>query len=145
MRVAHGDPLFFLVYNLIMFSLFPSLFAYQLVAPFILRIVLGVIFVLRGYRAFSNFSGDGAAVDSVGIKIDRQLLKIIGVIELLTGIFLIAGLYTQGAAILAALISLGKLWKGVSARSYESNLALLAISLSLILLGAGIWAMDKPF
>ena len=97
-----------------MLSVFPELFNYSQIAPFILRIALGIILIRIGYK--SGF---------------------IGIIQILTAVFLFLGLFIQIAAPLA-IIACYKI------REKKLALMIVATALSLILLGPGLFSFDLP-
>ncbi len=111
-----------------MLSAFPQLFFLEQIAPFILRLALGAIFVARGYR---KLKGEEKSVRA----------RIIIAAELGGGILLIAGFLTQIAAIVIALDRIGALWKN-KFQNWEFDLTLLAVAVSLIFLGPGILSID---
>ena len=133
-------------------NIFPELLTFYLLAPFLLRVASGAIFVYFGYTkifrerarriAFLQkivFGGGGGAA----------MFWIISLAELIGGALLVAGLYTQFAALALAVITLGalavKLWKPkLLDNSVEFYVLLLAVLISLLFLGAGFWALDLP-
>ena len=131
-----------------MINLFPQFFVFSLLAPFILRIVLGLILIYHGYpKLFKAFQGTVSYFESVGIKPAKFWVIVVGLVEFLGGIFILIGFLTQLAAILVSLeflfIVFGlKIKKGF--KELEFDLAILAIALSLIFLGAGAFAVDIP-
>lgn len=117
--------------NLKILSVFPELYNYSSVAPFILRIALGIMFIKNGY-AKNNIFG--------------SVFKLANVI---IGIFLFIGLYTQPVAIIAVAISLIKMFGTIRSgdkpdQNFGYYLLSFAISVSLALLGPGIFALDLP-
>jgi|SRR3989344_6941910 len=136
-----------------MLSVFPQLFAYEQLAPLILRLVLGIIFIAHGYpKLFKNF---GATVDffgSVGLKPAKFLVIIVAVSEFFGGIALVLGFLTQIAALLITMVMLVamvyvkkiKFKKGL-VDGYEFDLILFAAALALLFLGPGAFAIDLPF
>jgi uncharacterized membrane protein YphA (DoxX/SURF4 family) len=75
-----------------------------------------------------------------------------GIIEMVAGIFLVAGLFTQGVAIAGALIAIDALFAKILYRDLDKvvkyskmfYILVLIISLSLIFSGAGAFAIDLP-
>ena len=132
-------------------SLFPELFNFSFLAPFILRIALGVPLIKHG---FSKIISPQSAPQ-----------RILGGIVFLSGIFLVAGLFTQAAAIAVSLILIASsiimrpkfftsetsieigstlVVGGQHPRSWTERLIKLAIAVSLILTGPGMFAFDLP-
>mgnify|MGYP001610651834 FL=1 len=130
-------------------SIFPDLLAFKLFAPLVLRLILGVVFIIHGYpKLFKDFYGTVGWFDSVGIKPAKFWVLVVGITEFFGGIALIVGFATQLAALLIAInmvvaIVLVKRKMGF-VNGYEFDLALLAMALALVFLGAGFYAIDLP-
>lgn len=132
-------------------SVFPQLFAFSELAPFILRVVLGIIFVVHGYpKLFKAFSQTIKFFESIGIKPAKFWVLIVGISEFFGGIFLLTGFLTQISAGLIAIVRLVAIYvkvrkfkKGLI-DGYEFDLILLAAALALILLGPGAFSIDLP-
>ncbi|KKU59147.1 MAG: DoxX family protein [Parcubacteria group bacterium GW2011_GWA2_47_12] len=134
-----------------MLSVFPSLLAFGLLAPLLLRLALGLVFVNFGWHKLARGRADKTAFfESLGWKPGEYFAFGFGVVELVVGVMLIVGIYTQIAAFVAALISLGALAlkRRTTSCGIESTRGFLAllfiISLSLLVLGAGLFAFDLP-
>lgn len=133
-----------------MLSVFPFLLTYQLAAPLILRLTLGAIFVNFGWVKLHRQKTEKAAFfEKIGLKPGRLYLWVIAIIEIAAGLLLIIGLFTQVAALVAAVISLIAVFlKRKQPLSFESSLCLLIvcliIALSLMLTGPGFFAFDLP-
>ncbi|MBX4198813.1 hypothetical protein KW800_00860 [Candidatus Parcubacteria bacterium] len=118
-----------------MLNPFPELLSYSTLAPFILRVVLGLVFLDLGI-----------------LKIKRKHLSwpaLLGAIEVIGAIMLFVGFYTQIAALAIVITTATELyieWKDsqVLKGDFVFYLLLLAISLSLLLTGAGAFARDIP-
>ncbi len=133
-----------------MLSIFPDLFTYSLIAPFVLRIALGSFFVLQGIRRHKE--------DSMGwnaLWVNKKLgtytvAAILAKIQIIIGVLLFVGLFTQVAGILALLFVWVEWFKkrtnGTTIPFQELWLAVLVtvIGLSLLFLGAGSLAIDLP-
>lgn len=104
-------------------SVFPELFNYSQIAPFILRIALAIVLVRFGYSAI--------------FKIITRREKAIGIIQWLTAIFLFLGFLTQIAAVLAIVTVF-------NIKSKMLKLMIVVTALSLILLGPGLFSIDLP-
>ncbi len=130
-------------------SLFPQLFAFEQLAPLILRVVLGVIFIVHGYpKLFGQFAGTVQFFESVGIKPAKFWVFVVGVVEFFGGILLVFGFLTQLVAALLAIRMLVTIWKLKFSQGlvggYELDLALLAMALALLFLGPGAFSLDLP-
>ncbi|QQG45892.1 MAG: DoxX family protein [Candidatus Niyogibacteria bacterium] len=132
-----------------MLNLFPGFLDYGFFAPLLLRLIVGLIFVAHGYpKLFGGFSQTVGFFESVGIKPAKFWVFVVGVVEFFGGIALIVGFATQLAALLIAIDMLVAIWK-VKAKQgfvggYEFDLMLLVAALSLVLTGAGAYAIDLP-
>ncbi len=136
-----------------MLNIFPDLLFLQLLAPFMLRIAVGVMFVWIGYSyLFKDRVAVIAQISSKWPKIAKFSVLFGGTLEVITGIFLIVGLYTQAAAIAGALIAVDALFGKFFYKELDKALKyskvfyilILIVSLSLIVSGAGAFAFDLP-
>lgn len=131
-----------------MLNVFPGLLDYSHFAPFLLRVVLGLVFVVHGYpKLFTSFSQTAGWFDSVGIKPGKFWAFVVGVVEFFGGIALVFGFATQIAALLIAinmLVAIKVNFRRGFVGGYEFDLVLLVIALSLVLTGAGAYAIDLP-
>jgi len=132
-----------------MLNVFPSLLDFSLLAPVILRIVAGLIFVDLGYLKLRKEKARWATLYNSFLFQGNLLLLIIATIEIVGGIMLIIGLYTQIAALLLSILT----FMNVSVefrepsfirRDFVFYLMLLVITLSLLVTGAGLFAFDLP-
>ena len=115
-------------------SIFPELYNYSHIAPFLLRLAIGVFFIASGIKSVFGLT----------------TLKTLGVLEILYGIFFLIGLFVQPAAIAAAIILLTEIifkfrtgFGGIYGQT-GFRFFLLAVLLSLIVLGPGIFSFDLP-
>lgn len=136
-----------------MLNIFPDLLFLQLLAPFLIRVAVGVMFIFIGYSylfkdravVFSQLSGRWP-------KSASSFIWIGGMFEIITGIFLITGFLTQIAAIAGMLIAIDALfvkflYKDLDKVAKFSKLFYILIfitSLSLLFSGSGAFAIDLP-
>jgi uncharacterized membrane protein YphA (DoxX/SURF4 family) len=143
-------------------SLFPSLFDYQLFAPLILRIAVGVFLFLIGFdsvrkkKAAAIVNEDSSATSespadstSPTKKATDSFVMIFGIVALLLSVCIILGAFTQGTALLVIiLIVLNSISRGrlldTSGTSGDALLLILIMCIALLLLGAGTPAVDLP-
>lgn len=119
-------------------------------ALFILRAVLGALFVVHGYpKLFKNFSGFAGWLDSIGLKPGKFWALVAGAVEFLGGLLLIIGLWTQAIGLLIAVQMFVAMWKtkwgkvGLTAQGgWELDLVYLVAGLVLALAGGGIYSLD---
>ena len=113
-----------------MLSLFPQLLFLPPFSAFLIRIALAAVF---GYSAATR------------IRSDRTLLKVFGAVDGVIAVMLLAGIYTQLAAIVGALCTVYWLIKSDVSPLPKSTVALaLIMCLSLVVTGAGPFAFDLP-
>ena len=116
-----------------MLNVFPSLLIYSTVGPFVLRLVLGFIYLDLGILNLRKSS----------------YLKLLGLVEIAGALLLFVGLYAQVAALIFIIISASGFYleykdDRLLKRDIVFYLLLLAISISLLLTGAGAYAKDIP-
>ncbi|MFA6269638.1 MAG: DoxX family protein [Candidatus Paceibacterota bacterium] len=133
-----------------MLNTFPDLLTYSLLSPFILRVVIGLIFVDLGVLLFKGEKARWLTSLSV-LKVPRpeMAIKVFGVIEVVGGAMLILGFYTQMTALILALFTFAESYieykePGILKRNLVFYVMLLAILISLLLSGAGAFAIDLP-
>lgn len=133
-----------------MLNPFPDLLTYSLLAPFILRVVAGLIFVNLGILAFKNEKERWlTSLSILRVPNPKLVLKIMGSIEIMAGAMLVLGFYTQIAALVLALLVFCETYVEykdplILKRNFVFYIMLLAIVLSLLLSGAGAFAIDLP-
>jgi len=133
-----------------MLNTFGDLLTFGLVAPFLLRVIIGLIFIGFGYIKAYGIKKD-SVIEIPGCKKEnlKIIFGIIALVETIAGILLIIGLYTQISAIIIALLSLGAIILKYKHRSAIKNsflfyILVFTIAISLIFSGAGFWAFDLP-
>jgi len=131
-----------------MLNHFPEFLSYGLIAPFILRIVLGYLFINLGYLKLTS-EKKRWQIFFEGIKLRPVLffLKFFACVEIIAGVMLILGLFTQIAALILAILTFGELYiefkeESLLKRSFVFYLLVFTISLSLLFSGAGFFAFD---
>lgn len=120
-------------------------------AYFILRVVLGMLFMVHGYpKLFKNFSGFAGWLESLGFKPGKFWALVAGVVEFFGGIFLVLGLWTQLVGLLIAVQMLVAIWKAKWGKvgltdqgGWELDLIYLAAGVVLALTGGGIYSLDQ--
>lgn len=113
-----------------MLSTFPELLFLAPLAAFVIRVAAGFYIGLAAYRHVLK---------------PRTALRILGSIEGLTAILLIAGAYTQIAALVgAATITLSLIIPSCREFPRSTLLLLMVMTLSLVVTGAGPFAFDLP-
>ena len=133
-----------------MLNPFPELLSFSLLGPFVLRVVLGLIFIDLGILKFRGEKARWlASFEALNIHPADLMLAIYALLQIVGGVFLIAGFWTQVAALVLAVFSgieLGIEWRAreVLKRDLVFYLLLFVISVSLLFTGAGAFAFDIP-
>lgn len=119
----------------------------------ILRIVLGVIFIAHGWgKVFGGIGDTAGFFGSLGIPLPTVAAWGIALLETGGGALLVLGLFVTPLAILFVLHMLAGIFLvhipngffviGPGSGGYEFNLLLAAGALTLIMAGAGKWALQ---
>lgn len=116
----------------------------------ILRIVLGIAFVVHGWVKWQDIGGIQGFFGSVGIPAPGFMAYVVATVELLGGLCLIAGFLTQIASILLFCVMLGAIFFVQLSRpliegggiSWEKEAVFAAAALCLFLAGPGAWSVD---
>lgn len=133
-----------------MLNTFPNLLTFSLIAPLILRVALGLIFINLGYLELTSEKKRWVAfLETVHIKPSAFFVILIGLIEIIGGVFLIAGFFTQMTALVFSIITFGEFYaeyreETLLKRDLIFYFLIFVISLSLLFSGAGIFALDLP-
>jgi uncharacterized membrane protein YphA (DoxX/SURF4 family) len=133
-----------------MLNVFPELLTYSTFGPFLLRVVIGLIFVDLGLLKFKDEKKRWITTfKSLGLKPADGLVSVYGLIQLIGGFMLLLGAWTQvaalGFAIFTAIEGYIEWTEGsILKRDIVFYILLLAISLSLLVTGAGAFALDLP-
>lgn len=129
---------------------FPDLLTYSLMGPFVLRVVLGLIFLDLGLlKLKSENSRWIASFEALHLRPSRYFVSVVGAIDIVGGLMLIAGLWTQIAALVFVVftgIEIYIEWKDsrILKRDISFYILALTIAFSLLLTGAGAFALDMP-
>ncbi|MDN4606302.1 DoxX family protein [Sporosarcina highlanderae] len=116
----------------------------------ILRVVLGVTFLVHGIAKFQMGLGNVAGwFESIGIL--GFLGYVVAFIELLGGIALIIGIGTRLFSALIAVVMVGAIFTsklslgfiGAEAAGYELDLVLLSIAVVLVISGSQLLSLDN--
>jgi uncharacterized membrane protein YphA (DoxX/SURF4 family) len=129
-------------------ALFPELFYLEMLGPFLVRVVAGGVFLAL---AQWHYTERGTLATTLGLRQQLSTLLLWGliVLETLVGSMLMVGLLTQATAIggaILAFIFTGHT-PGIRALTpYTPALhaTLCAICISLLVTGAGAFAVDMP-
>lgn len=110
---------------------------YAHLAPVVLRIALGIIFILHGYPKLVSPGGFAGFFTSIGIPLPSVMVIVVGLVETVGGLALLAGRWIRLAAGLLAVDMLGAILFAKRSMGFlngwEFDFALLAACLSLML------------
>ena len=121
-----------------------------MLGPVILRLAIGLIFIDLGLLKFrSEKSRWLASFQTLGIRPADLFVPIYALLQILGGILLLVGLWTQAAALIFVIFTGIELYvelqaKEILRRDMVFYLLLFIISLSLLLTGAGSYSIDIP-
>jgi uncharacterized membrane protein YphA (DoxX/SURF4 family) len=133
-----------------MLNPFPSLLTYSTLAPFILRLVLAFIVLDLGFLKLGKEKSRWiASLQALHLKPADLWLKAMALIDIVGGIMLLVGWYTQIAALAFVIIFGIEFYVeykdgSILRRDLTFYLLVLAIAVSLLLSGAGAFAFDIP-
>ena len=133
-----------------MLNTFPELLTYSTLGPFVLRAVAGLIFIDLGLLKFkAERSRWLTSLDTLKLRPAPYILNIYAAIQIVAGIMILIGIWTQIAAVVLAVITGIELiieWKAheILRRDFIFYLLIFTITLSLVLTGAGAFAVDLP-
>lgn len=113
---------------------------------FLLRVVLGIVFLAHGLAKFQGGIGNTAGwFASIGLP--GGLAYIVAIIELVGGIALILGIGTRIVSALLALIMVGAIFTVKLAAGfldgYAYDLVLFIIAVYLVMNGSRLYALDQ--
>lgn len=136
---------------------FGFLYTHREFAPLVLRIVVGLIFMLHGWQKITGIEGTTGFFGSLGIPVAPLMAWYVAVVETLGGLALILGAFTRLLAILNGINMVvvillvkmsGMLEKGLPLSlagegGAELELLLLSACIALAILGGGKWSLDQ--
>jgi uncharacterized membrane protein YphA (DoxX/SURF4 family) len=133
-----------------MLSIFPELFAFEFVGVTLVRLAVGIVLLYIGLMT----TGIKKTEYSNNMKVRNYPLSnviplIFGVVEIITGVFLIAGFLTQLMTVIGIYIFINLIFieKHIGRVFDYANLfyfVMILISISVLFLGPGIFAFDLP-
>ena len=113
----------------------------------ILRVVVGLVFLVHGWSKVGNMDGTIAFFGTLGFA--PVFAYLVAWVEVLGGIAIIAGVYARHAALLAAIVALVAVVKVhlpngfTGAGGYEFALLLAVGALAVVLVGPGRHVLRK--
>src|SRR3989344_4096488 len=132
--------------NSLFFNTFPELLYYSALAPLILRLIIGFIFIDLGFLKFGSEKERWlASFETLNLRPADLFLPLYALLQIAGGFFLVIGLWTQIAALAFVIftgIELYVEWKAreILKRDMVFYILVFAISISLLLTGGGAYA-----
>jgi uncharacterized membrane protein YphA (DoxX/SURF4 family) len=129
---------------------FPDLLTFSTLSPFILRVVLGLIIINLGYLKLTKEKVAWQELfETINVHPAKVFVKVLAFIEIIGGLMLVAGSYTQLTSIVFSILFfceavLEYRESNLEKRNLTFYILMFTISLSLIFLGAGAFAVDLP-
>jgi uncharacterized membrane protein YphA (DoxX/SURF4 family) len=133
-------------------NIFPDLLTFGLIAPLLLRVTVGLIFIYFGIVKLlkeKEFKISFFQKIGLGLKSAIFFFWLVAVIEIAGGILLIVGLYTQAVTLALLTVTAGAMYAKTRypqsmSNSVEFFILLFIVLVSLLFLGAGFFAVDLP-
>lgn len=133
-----------------MLNIFPELLNYGLLAPTIIRITLAITLLFIGYETvFSKRLNFLSYFEAKKYPLAKLLPIKLGVAEIIAGLFLLFGFFTQVAALATVFLSLMLMYienrdEKILPHSLTFYLIIAILSVTLLFSGAGAFAIDIP-
>lgn len=127
-----------------MLSVFPSLLSWGQIAPLIIRVTIAAVILFWAYKTLRNWS----ALSSQKTTSSFTILSA-AVLETISGILLVIGLWTQIAALYVTIDLIVRIIGKVKNKAFLTDginyyVLVLVMTLSLLVLGSGMWSFDLP-
>ncbi len=137
-----------------MLSIFPELLAFDILGITVLRVLVGAVLAYIGLITMGvrriHFVTELQVHDSMRNYNFHQVIPwVFGIVEFITGAFLVLGFFTQIMALISAYLflnmSLIERYVG-KVLNYPTifNVVMIVVSLTLVVLGPGAFAIDMP-
>ncbi|OIO32867.1 MAG: hypothetical protein COZ49_04090 [Candidatus Yonathbacteria bacterium CG_4_10_14_3_um_filter_47_65] len=133
-----------------MLSVFPSLFTFWIIAPLILRVAIGFIFVYFGVsKIWKEKKQKIGFFKKIGFGKGIVLFWIVSALEITGGVFLVFGFLTQLVVLVLLAILLYATYIKIHSPKLLTNtlefyILALAVLIALLFLGSGAFAIDLP-
>jgi uncharacterized membrane protein YphA (DoxX/SURF4 family) len=132
-----------------MFNPFPELLTFTLLGYFFLRITVGWILLSSALAHFRQVRSMALDPTPTSKGLTSIFVWFLVIVELSTSGALIIGLYTQFAALAGMSIALSSLWllkrnRTIAPHRAQHYILIFVVCFSLLLTGAGAFALDLP-
>ena len=124
--------------------MFVQTLQYSNIGLFILRLVVGIVFIVH---AIPKFKHPKDMATGMGIPNMSFMVILLGLVEMISALYLIFGFYTQlgalllscvmGGAITIKITKWGVLFSAQDRTGWEFDLVLLAANIAILLVGGG--------
>ena len=127
------------------------LYSYQDLSFLILRLALGLIFIVHGFSKLKGLKANAQGFEAMGFRPGGFWGTLVAFAEFFGGLSVLLGLYTQwGALAIASVMIIALLWKGSRGQGlvggFELDLILLSSALLLATIPAGgFYSLDYYF
>ncbi len=118
---------------------------YSDLALLLLRIGVGIIFIVAGWGKLTGIEGTIGFFDGLGIPMPGIMAWIVAIVEFFGGIMVLLGAYAKIPYLLLAIIMVVALFTtklGGEVSAARLDLMLLFASLALFMLGSGRYSVD---
>jgi putative oxidoreductase len=121
---------------------------YYDLAVLLLRVGVGLIFIVAGWGKLNGIEGTAGFFDSLGIPLPVVMAWVVAIVEFVGGIMVLTGFFTRYPAVLLAIIMVvaiftAKLGADNPFQAMRLDLALLCMSLALMIMGSGKYSIDS--
>lgn len=126
---------------------------YERYAPLLMRLSIGLVMLLSGWRKVTDLAGVTTFFTSIGIPMPGLLAPVVAYVELIGGALLLVGLGTRVIGLLFAVImvvaALSAKWAGATKtgaldfNQVRLEYLILMGSLALVFSGAGALSVDE--
>jgi putative oxidoreductase len=127
--------------------MFPILFLFDQYAFLLLRVAVGVIFLVHGIPKLKDLTKTAQGFEMMGFKPGRFWGTLVAILEVVGGLLLIAGLLVQPLGALFAfemLVAIVKVRRSAGfVGGWEFEGLLLVASLALLILGGGQLSLES--
>lgn len=116
-------------------------------APLFIRLGLALVFMAHGYSKLTGLGGTAQFFGSIGIPAPELMAPFVAGVEFFGGLAMLLGVGTQIAGFLLACVMLTAVWTtkistGQPLGKMELDLAMLAMSLSMVFSSAGKYSLE---
>ncbi len=118
---------------------------YSDLALLLLRVGVGIIFILAGWGKLTGIEGTINFFTNIGVPLPAVMAWVVAIVEFVGGIMVLLGAYAKIPYLLLAITMLGALYftkLGGEFSAARLDLMLLLTSLALFLMGSGAYSVD---